>query len=161
MYKLYTNELYEELLREGHKDFQCAGIYAITIKKRIVYIGKSKNILYRIASHMACIICGDRGKKYQILTEAQDKYELTVEFSVLYKSRKKDETRISNDIGEQEGIFIRKYLPCLNTQVPKVEDWHKYTINNITDVQNVDVMLRMIGLESLIKQREGQSISHQ
>lgn len=153
----YTKNVYNELLQNSYNTkFQRAGIYGIWVQNRIVYIGKSKNMLYRIATHMACIDCGDSGKKYQILATARDIYHLSIEYSVLYYSKEKSELRIDNDIGELEGIYIRQYLPCLNTQIPKEENWHKYTINRITDVSDVDMMLRMIGLETLEEQRQRQ-----
>ena len=30
-----------------------------------------------------------------------------------------------------EGEFIRKYLPVLNTQIPKEDDWKKLTLKKV------------------------------
>lgn len=35
------------------------------------------------------------------------------------------------EIGEKEGEYIRQYLPILNTQIPKEEDWRSYDTNPI------------------------------
>lgn len=35
------------------------------------------------------------------------------------------------EIGHMEGVYIRKYRPELNTQIPKEEDWHKYDVKKI------------------------------
>ena len=35
------------------------------------------------------------------------------------------------EIGEKEGEYIRQYLPILNTQIPKEDDWHSFDTNPI------------------------------
>jgi hypothetical protein len=30
-----------------------------------------------------------------------------------------------------EGVFLRKYRPVLNTQIPKEEDWRKFEVKKI------------------------------
>jgi hypothetical protein len=48
---------------------------------------------------------------------------------VIYYAKGQTESAIVNEIGEKEGQFIRAQLPVLNYQIPKEEDWHKYTVN--------------------------------
>ena len=36
---------------------------------------------------------------------------------------------ITEEIGQKEGEYIREYMPCLNTQIPKVENWNFFDIN--------------------------------
>lgn len=70
-------------------------------------------------------------RKYRILAEVQRKGH-SIGFDVLYYAKEKQYHDIVEEIGEEEGAFIRQYRPILNTQVPKAEDWRKY------DVQTVD-----------------------
>lgn len=46
----------KDLIKAGHgRKYYKPGIYSISIEDKLVYIGKSSNMLKRIASHMACI----------------------------------------------------------------------------------------------------------
>ena len=36
---------------------------------------------------------------------------------------------VEEEIGEAEGFYIRQYLPALNTQIPKEDNWRKYDYN--------------------------------
>lgn len=80
--------------------------------RKLLYIGKSKNMLKRISAHLAHILypyCKESySHKYNILRQIE-----TIEFDVLsYNLLLLDET---------EGEYIRKYKPPLNTQIPKPE----------------------------------------
>lgn len=66
--------------------YQRAGIYCIRLDDEIVYIGKSKNMIKRIAEHYVGIMTRSE-KKYRILAEAQDKRHI-VGFDVLYYAQK-------------------------------------------------------------------------
>ena len=111
--------------------FEGACIYSISINNKIIYIGKSMDTRHRIASHICNIdFQGSdyKAHKYEIMRQAkQAGYK--IKFDVLYKSQKNQTQEIEEDIGKQEGIFIRKYTPLLNYQIPKEEDWHKFTVN--------------------------------
>ena len=47
----YQNNMYRKLCRNPKmiEKYGCAGIYSITINGLVVYIGKSKNMLQRVA----------------------------------------------------------------------------------------------------------------
>ena len=109
--------------------YEHPGIYCIKLDDQLVYIGKSKNMLERVASHYVGIKQGSE-LKYRIIAEAQRKGRAVV-FDVLYYAKSKRNRDIVNEIGEKEGEFIRKYRPILNTQIPKEEDWHKWDVNAV------------------------------
>ena len=46
-----------------------------------------------------------------------------------------------DDIGFTEGKYIRKYLPFLNTQIPKEEDYRKYSYNKRAKYITLDSIL--------------------
>ena len=109
--------------------YRHAGIYCIKIDADIVYIGKSANMLRRIAEHYVGIKTGS-GKKYRIIAEAQRKGH-PITFDVLYYAKSKGIINQLAEIGEKEGEFIRRHRPILNTQIPKAEDWKKFDVNEV------------------------------
>lgn len=113
--------------QEWSKKFQCSGVYSITVNNKIVYIGKSNNILYRMAEHW-CSMGNPKENKYKVLAEA-NRRNYSVRFHVLYTAKSKTRAEIEEEIGEREGYFIRLYQPPLNTQIPKEENWRSYTVN--------------------------------
>ncbi len=116
---------YNWLKRKGLADkYEHAGIYCIKIDDKIVYVGKSGNMLRRIAQHYANIQMQSE-KKYRILAEARRKGH-TINFDVLYYAKSGNYVSRLAEIGEKEGEYIRKYQPILNTQIPKAEDWSRY-----------------------------------
>ena len=126
----YTDNVYNWLKRKGLADkYERAGIYCIKIDSRIVYIGKSRNMLTRIANHYANIKIG-KERKYRILAEAQRKGH-SINFDVLYYAAARGSSAIEQESGEKEGEYIRQYQPVLNTQIPKEEDWHKWETNTL------------------------------
>ena len=106
--------------------YEHAGVYCIKIDEQIVYIGKSLNMMDRIAAHYVGIKRGSE-LKYRILQELQRKGK-TVKFDVLYNAESEKYYNAVNEIGEKEGKLIREHLPLLNTQIPKKENWHKWDI---------------------------------
>ena len=52
-------------------------------------------------------------------------------FDVLNDASSTARHDIDEEIGYMEGVFLRKYRPVLNTQIPKEEDWHKYDVKKI------------------------------
>ena len=69
-------KLYEELYEEYKKDpflvkkYLRPGLYSISIRDKLVYIGKSTDCLKRIASHIANIQEGEKSHKYDVFREA-------------------------------------------------------------------------------------------
>ena len=128
----YEQNTYEWMKRQGLGDkFAHAGIYCIRIDNAIVYIGKSMDMLRRMAQHYVGIRTGSE-KKYRIMAEAKRKGH-RVNFDVLYYAKSRNRVDKMVEIGEKEGEFIRQYQPVLNTQIPKEENWQQF------DTQTVDV----------------------
>lgn len=126
----YVDNAYAWLKRKGLADkYEHAGIYCIKIDTEIVYIGKSANMLRRIAEHYVGIRTGSE-KKYRILAEAQRKGH-NINFDVLYYATERGRVKQFAEIGEKEGEYIRRHKPILNTQIPKAEDWNKYENNEV------------------------------
>lgn len=109
--------------------YEAAGVYSISINSTLVYIGKSLNMLRRIANHIFEIQNKEpTANKYKVLHEAGLRgYQIA--FDVMYYTKRKTEEAIKKDIGNKEGELIRKHLPPLNMQIPKEEDFHKSTYN--------------------------------
>lgn len=110
------NERKQLVIDSGQKlKYNRQGIYGIYVNNKLVYIGKSADMLHRIASHMLAIdgIGKDaRGNKYKILSQAKNN-GLKISFDVLEYI---DGT--SSDLNAAEGKWIRKELPLLNMQIP-------------------------------------------
>ena len=127
----YADNMYNYLKRKGlAAKYEFAGIYCIKIDQEIVYIGKSGNMLRRIAQHYAGIQ-KETEKKYRILSEARRRGH-NINFDVLYYAKSRRYAEKLAEIGKIEGEYIRKYNPILNTQIPKEEDWHTF------DTQKID-----------------------
>ena len=136
----YVQNVYAMLRRKGLADkYEHPGIYCIKIDSQIVYIGKSKNMLERIASHYVGIRQGSE-LKYRILWEAREKLDCTIQFDVLYYAQETEIDDIIEEIGQREGELIRQYRPLLNTQIPKAEDWRKWDVKPI----NAEEVLKML-----------------
>ena len=126
----YAENAYHWLKRKGYAPkYEHAGIYCIKIDDDIVYIGKSSNMLRRIAQHYSSIRMGTE-KKYRIMSEAQRNGH-SINFDVLYYAKSKGTANRMAEIGAKEGEYIRQYHPILNTQIPKEEDWHSFDTNPI------------------------------
>ena len=122
MTKRYVDNVREMLRRRGlAAKYEHPGIYCIKVRGQIVYIGKSKNMLERIAEHYV-EIKKESEDKYRVLAEVQ-RQGLSIDFDVLYYAKSAD---IENEIGQKEGELIREYLPVLNTQIPKAENWRRW-----------------------------------
>ena len=79
----YVENMVGCLKRMGYAPkYQHAGIYCIKLDNQIVYIGKSTNMLYRVAEHYVGIQTGSE-TKYRILAEAARKNH-SITFDVLY-----------------------------------------------------------------------------
>ena len=126
----YEDNVCSWLTRKGlAPKYEHAGIYCIQIDSTIVYIGKSRNMLRRVAQHYVGIQT-QKEKKYRILAEAQRKGH-AITFDVLYDARATSAADIENEIGAKEGEYIRKYQPALNFQFPKEEEWRKFQTKEV------------------------------
>ena len=126
----YADNVCAMLRRRGlAPKYEHPGIYCIKVAGKIVYIGKSENMLKRVAAHYVGIKIGSE-KKYRLLSEIQRKGN-TIDFDVLYYAKAKRTAAIREEIGRKEGEYIRQYRPVLNTQIPKAEDWHKWETNMV------------------------------
>ena len=132
----YVDNMINFLKRKGLADkYEFAGIYCIKIDDDIVYIGKSHNMLKRVAQHYVGIKSQSE-LKYRILAEAQRKGH-TINFDVLYYATENGYNAIKDEIGTKEGEYIRQYKPALNTQIPKETDYHTF---NVCRVQTKDML---------------------
>lgn len=126
----YEENAYQWLKRKGLAEkYEHPGIYCIKVDDEIVYIGKSHNMLKRVAQHYVGIQ-KQSNKKYRILAEAQRKgHQIT--FDVLYYAQEGYYSAITDEIGFMEGVYIREYAPILNTQIPKAHNWRKFEVNKV------------------------------
>ena len=126
----YVENVCAMLRRRGlAPKYEHPGIYCIKVDGQILYIGKSENMLKRVAEHYVGIRIGSE-KKYRLLSEIQRNGH-PIEFDVLYYAQKKRASEIREEIGRKEGEYIRQYRPVLNTQIPKAADWHKWETNTV------------------------------
>jgi predicted GIY-YIG superfamily endonuclease len=62
------HEIYLNLLSLGLSEkYSKAGIYSISIDNKLVYIGKAKDMLVRIANHLKEIEVNTKSNKYKVL----------------------------------------------------------------------------------------------
>ena len=126
----YVDNIYNKYLQQNWcQKFLNAGIYSISINNKIVYVGKSTNMLYRMAEHWASMTY-PKENKYRVLSEAKCR-NYNVKFDVLYCAKSQTRNELEEEIGEAEGYFIRKFRPPLNYQIPKEENWRKFTCREI------------------------------
>ena len=122
----YVDNIYNKYLQQSwSQKFLNAGIYSISINNKIVYVGKSTNMLYRMAEHWVSM-SNPKENKYKVLAEAKRR-KMIVSFDVLYSAKSNIRDDIEEEIGEREGYYIRKLMPSLNYQIPKEDDWHTFT----------------------------------
>ena len=127
----YEKNVYNWLKRKGlDKKYEQAGIYSISIDGHLVYIGKSENMLIRVAQHWVGIQTGSE-RKYRIIAEAQ-RTGHNVKFDVVYYAKEHEKRAIEEEIGQKEGEYIRQYQPPLNHQIPKEDNWRSYETNEIS-----------------------------
>ena len=137
----YEENVYDWLKRKGLANkYDHAGIYCIKIDDKIVYIGKSHNMLKRVAQHYVAIKTQAK-RKYRILAEAQRKGH-SINFDVLYDAKQQWHDDITEEIGQKEGEYIRQYKPVLNTQIPKIENWRLFEINKTAKTITLSEIIR-------------------
>ena len=137
----YAENMYQWLKRNGYADkYDHAGIYCIKIDNIIVYIGKSTNMLRRVAEHYAAIK-GQETRKYRRLAEEKRKGH-SINRDVLYDAKARYASAIKEEIGEKEGEYIRANRPALNTQIPKADNWRNYEINELASTITLSEILQ-------------------
>ena len=120
--------------------YEHAGVYSISIKDKVVYVGKSRDMLQRIASHILHIKyeSEDNSNKYRVLRGAKNR-GIAIRFDVLYYADELE--NIDDIIGEQEARLIRQLRPALNYQLPLLENYHKYEVNKKAKTITLDEIL--------------------
>lgn len=143
--KHQEEQIKNNLIQNGYQSkYDHAGIYCIQANDLIIYVGKSINMLNRIVNHIVEITKSNpREHKYKILKQLQQA-GYCLKFNVLYDSPKKLPDAIEKDIGYKEGVFIRKYKPLLNTQIPKVENWRQFNINKKARTITIEEAIKYI-----------------
>lgn len=136
----YVENVCEMLRRKGLAEkYEHPGVYCIKLKDQIVYIGKSKNMLERVAAHYVGINTGSE-RKYRIIWEAAHQLDCAIEFDVLYYAQQTSKEDIVEEIGQKEGELIRANRPVLNTQIPKEANWRSWEVKTL----NTDEVLRLL-----------------
>ena len=140
----YETNMYNRLHQQPHlvEKYEHPGIYYISVNGLLVYIGKSHNMLWRVAEHYVGIKL-QKEHKYRLMAEAQRR-GYTVSFGVLYYAKSKWKKDITEEIGKAEGEFIRKYKPLLNTQIPREANWQKYAVNRDASKMTADEFIKAI-----------------
>lgn len=140
----YETNMYNKLRQQPLmvQKYKHPGIYGIRINGVLVYIGKSNNMLFRVAQHYVGIKL-QTVHKYRLMAEAQRR-GYTVSFGVLYYAKSKWKKDITEEIGKAEGEFIRKYKPLLNTQIPREANWQKYAVNRDASKMTDDEFIKAI-----------------
>lgn len=143
-YKQYVDMWYNERLKDDYmvQKYNRAGIYTIKVNDKLVYVGKSQDMLFRIAQHMGSIFYDMKAHKYKVLYDAYRREDCVISFDVIYKSKYKDKERIFADIGEKEAYYINKYLPPLNYQIPNLDDYKHFKVNKKAQVITLDEILQ-------------------
>ena len=126
----YADNMYNWLKNKGlAAKYEFAGIYCIKIDQKIVYIGKSGNMLRRISQHYVGIQ-KETEKKYCVLAEARRRGH-DINFDVLYYAQSRTYADKLAEIGSKEGEYIRKYNPVLNAQIPKKDKWKQFDVREV------------------------------
>ena len=84
--------------------------------------------------------------KYKVLAEAAQR-GMKIRFDILYKA-KGGWADLENELGQKESEYIRKYLPPLNFQIPKADNWKSYTINPRAQIITLDEIIKEKGVWS-------------
>ena len=97
-------------------------------------------MLRRLAQHWVGIKT-ESERKYRILAEAK-RHRHRVSFDVLYYAVELTPSLIEEELGEKEGEFIRAEMPVLNKQIPKINNWRSYEINEIANTITLSEILQ-------------------
>lgn len=130
----------EEIQTKTQDKYKHWGIYCIYINQKLVYIGKSSNMINRVANH--CLLIEGIGEpkdlkpnKYKVLSQAKrEGYKIT--FDVLCYTNEDEDS-----LGLAEAEQINKYMPKLNTQIPKLGDYRHYDTNHQAQTITLDEIM--------------------
>lgn len=113
--------------------YQKPGIYCVKVNNKIVYIGKSNNMLGRLYDHLRSIEgFAKQEQKYKILRQLKEA-GYTIKFEVMQSQESYDK----DSLGELEGEYIRQYNPILNSQIPIKGNYHSWTTRKIPSYNKV------------------------
>ena len=136
----YVQNVCTKFRRNGLSEkYEYPGIYCIKLNDRVVYIGKSQNMLERVAAHYVGIKTGSECK-YRIIWEASRELDCSIGFDVLYYAKETNQDALIEELGQKEGELIRQYRPLLNTQIPKADNWRKWDVKKI----DTDIVLKLL-----------------
>lgn len=108
------------IVEAGYEEkYKGYGIYCIKVDDMIVYIGKSRDCLQRVAQHMTEIELNTTKNMYNVLRTLKESHKIG--FDIMTKTDEDDD-----QLGLAEAYAIRRHSPCLNIQYPKMEDYHKF-----------------------------------
>jgi hypothetical protein len=86
-------------------------------------------MLTRVTAHILEIEYDrPQANKYKVLHEALEN-GYRIQFDVLYYSPCLLEEEVLEDIGNKEGELIRQYRPVLNYQIPRADNYKRFTTN--------------------------------
>lgn len=97
-----------------------SGIYAIYCDERLVYIGKSTDLLKRFIAHKANTIC-DESKEYNSKKYVELRNAMAAGHNICIKVIEYCEKK---DLEAKEDYYIGMYLPPLNTIIPNGRGGH-------------------------------------
>ena len=72
------------------------------------------------------------------------KFKACLRGSPMLKARHQLGDEMFDEIGEKEGWYIRQYLPLLNTQIPREDDWHRFTVNKSAEAVTLQDILEEV-----------------
>ena len=99
MSRKYEENVRAMIRRRGKEEkYKAPGIYCIKLDGRIVYIGKSINMIDRVAAHYVGIK-NEETLKYHIISEAATMLDCPIEFDVLYYAQGQTDEEILEEIG--------------------------------------------------------------
>lgn len=130
--------------------YKHAGVYSISIDGHLVYIGKSTDMLVRIAFHLQHIqLNTEPSHKYDILREARER-GLPIAFNVMYLAKETTQDCQKEELGKIEAQLIHQYRPVLNVQIPDINNYKKYTVNKLAQTVTLDEIILGETLEGYI-----------
>lgn len=133
-------EMANKMGQEAFQKYNHPGIYAISLKDKIVYIGKSSNMTSRLIAHMIHIEnLDDKCNKYIVLNEAQ-RAGLKIQFSVLSYCP-------IEELDQEEARLIRQYMPVLNYQIPKLDNPHRFEVQKRAKEISFEQLARELEIE--------------
>lgn len=130
---------YQTVIEQASGDkYKQSGIYQIFIDNNLVYIGRSQNMIERLASHMYNIDINTKTNKYIQLRRARDAGH-KIRFDVL-------EYCSIDQIPFREAYWIGLKRPPLNMQIPKLDRPQEYWYNKKAKTIKYEEILRVNSL---------------